>query len=213
MIVIVAGGPDHMLPDLSNFLNENTKWVGVDRGLYILIKKGIIPDLAFGDFDSISNDERKEVESSGCQLNVYPAEKDETDLELAINWSLEQDQDEIYILGCTGGRLDHELINIQMLTKGLKRKKELIILDKQNKMIMRENGNYTISLEEEYKYVSFIPHTKIVENLSLKGFKYSLKDTNVSWGQTLCISNELVEKKGTYSFSNGILIVVKSRDA
>jgi thiamine pyrophosphokinase len=212
VIVIVAGGPQGALPAFKDF-NSNTRWIGVDRGLYTLIKSNITPEEAFGDFDSITEAERKEVDNSGCKLHTYSAEKDETDLELAINWALQQEDEQIVLLGCTGGRLDHELINIQMLNKGLETKKEIIICDKQNKIIIREPGTYSLEKEELFQYVSFIPQTKEVKGLSLEGFKYPLHKKTINWGETLCISNELLEKKGTYSFDSGILMVVKSRDA
>jgi thiamine pyrophosphokinase len=213
VIVIVAGGPISALSPFADFKVKGTRWIGVDRGLYTLIKSNIIPEMAFGDFDSITEDERKEVEERGCLLHTYPAEKDETDLELAINWALLQEDEQIVLLGCTGGRLDHELINIQMLNKGLKTKKEIIICDKQNKIIIREPGTYSLEREELFRYVSFIPQTPEVKGLSLEGFKYPLHKRAINWGETLCISNELLEKKGTYSFDSGILMVVKSRDA
>jgi thiamine pyrophosphokinase len=213
MLIIVAGGPTSHLPPFSEYDREHVRWVGVDRGLYTLIKSGIVPEQAFGDFDSISSEERKEVEASGCLLNTYPAEKDETDLELAINWALTQREQEIVLLGCTGGRLDHELINIQMLLKSFGLNKTIMICDKQNKIIVREPGTYSLDNEMEFPYVSFLPQTQVVEGLTLTGFKYPLTEGKVKWGQTLCISNELVDKKGTYSFHSGILMVVKSRDA
>jgi thiamine pyrophosphokinase len=213
MIVIVAGGPQGALPAFTDFNSNNTRWIGVDRGIYTLIKSNIVPEMAFGDFDSITTEERIEVELSGCLLHTYPSEKDETDLELALNWAIKQKDEKIILLGCTGGRLDHELINIQMITKTIGTKKEIIIFDKQNKISMRGPGTYSLDKDEYFPYISFLPQSSEVSGLTLTGFKYPLHDTTVRWGETLCISNELEKKKGTYSFKSGILMVVKSRDA
>ena len=53
-------------------------------------------------------------------LHIVPREKDQTDLEIAINWALEQKPALIRIFGATGGRLDHGLANIQMLLKRIR---------------------------------------------------------------------------------------------
>jgi thiamine pyrophosphokinase len=46
----------------------------------------------------------------------------------------------------------------------------------------------------------------------LEGFKYPLKNRHIFFGSTLCISNELIYDFGTYSFTNGILLVIRSCD-
>ncbi|MFP3490646.1 thiamine diphosphokinase, partial [Staphylococcus sp. SIMBA_130] len=48
---------------------------------------------------------------------------------------------------------------------------------------------------------------------TLVGYRYPLIERHISWGSSLCISNELVEENGSYSFSSGILLVVRSSDA
>ena len=65
---------------------------------------------------------------------------------------------------------------------------------------------------DHLKYISFIPMTTSVENLTLTGFKYPLNNEHISFGSTLCISNELITNLGTYSFTKGILLVIRSAD-
>ena len=50
-VVLVAGGQLEELP------SDADVWVGVDRGSLHLIEQGIVPDLAVGDFDSVSSQE------------------------------------------------------------------------------------------------------------------------------------------------------------
>ena len=52
----------------------------------------------------------------------------------------------------------------------------------------------------------------MVENLTLLGFKYPLSNRHISFGSTLCISNELISEYGTYSFTSGILLTIRSKD-
>ncbi|MGC4375596.1 thiamine diphosphokinase [Fictibacillus sp. Mic-4] len=213
MIYIVAGGPVHRLPDLSQVKQENTVWVGVDRGVWTLLENGITPSCAFGDFDSITRTEKETIEARGITTFVYPDEKNETDLELALNWAFGQTPQEIILLGATGGRLDHELVNVQLLLKGLENGIKMSIVDSQNKIELFAPGDYIIEGDEYFRYISFLAFTNIVEGITLSGFKYPLENATLKKGSTLCISNELVKKNGTYSFSSGILMMIKSRDS
>ena len=61
------------------------------------------------------------------------------------------------------------------------------------------------------KYISFVPLTLKLRS-TLDGFKYPLKNRHISIGSTLCISNELISDNGTFSFSEGILLVIRSSD-
>ncbi|RBW67513.1 thiamine diphosphokinase [Bacillus taeanensis] len=211
-IIILANGPEIDYHDLMPYKELNAVWVGVDRGVHYLLTKGITPRYAFGDFDSLTKEETEWLSSHSLDKQIYAPEKDQTDLEIAIDWAVAQKPEQITILGATGGRLDHALINIQLLLKGFQNNLKMSIVDKQNKLSMVGPGSYIINKENYFKYVSFISFSHSVEGLTLKGFKYPLENEQLSWGSSLCISNELVEEKGCYSFLNGILIMVKSRD-
>lgn len=213
-INIVAGGPEELLPNLHAYRDENEVWVGVDRGVFILLKNNIIPAMAFGDFDSVSKEELSVIEGQVKQIKRYKPEKDETDMELALNWALEQDAKVIRIFGATGGRLDHLFANVQLLFKPLLEGKmtDIELIDRQNSMFLRGPGSYQLEKWLEKKYISFIPQTLTVKGITLTNFKYPLKNRHISIGSTLCISNELVGDYGTFSFSEGILLVIRSDD-
>lgn len=211
-IIIVAGGPEEKHPDFSCFPVDDSVWVGVDRGVYLLLKKGIKPSYAFGDFDSLDSREREWIFSYELPLFEYDSEKDKTDLELALEWALAEQPEGITLLGATGGRLDHELANIQLLLLGLERSVPIEIRDIQNSISLKAPGTYEAVNEPEYPYHSFLPFNGPVKGLSLSGFKYPLEQQYLPMGSTLCISNELVNKSGTYSFSDGILMFIKSHD-
>ncbi|WP_249869826.1 thiamine diphosphokinase [Oceanobacillus saliphilus] len=209
---IVGNGPANLLPDLLLFKGKIDIWIGADRGAYTLTEKDIPVEYAVGDFDSITDNEKLLMEQNTKYMEEYPSEKDETDIEIALNKAFELEPENIYLFGVTGGRIDHELINIQLLylirNKGING----YVVDKSNSIEMAFPGTHTILKNEAYPYISFIPFTKVVEGINLKGFYYPLENANVSWGSTRCISNKLLSKKGTFSFEKGILLLVKSCD-
>lgn len=213
-INFLAGGPEDLLPDLSLYENDSGMWVGVDRGVLILIQNGIQPQLAFGDFDSVTPEELSLIKEKVKELNRFKPEKDETDMELALNWALEQSPEKIRLFGATGGRLDHLFANIQLLIKPVLQKNpvQIEIIDRKNIVYIKPAGEYTIQKNKRFKYISFIPITMEVKGITLKDFKYPLANHTIPIGSTLCISNELNNDYGTFSFTEGILMVVRSKD-
>jgi len=209
-IHILAGGPDEHMPPLHQ--SNDVKWVGVDRGVFLLLQQDILPVKAFGDFDSITNAQLKLVREALQDVELYPAEKDATDLELAFEWAIGQKPDSICIFGATGGRLDHMFGSIQLLYKGLKKKANVQMIDNQNVIQLFEPGTYHVDRLKEFHYISFVPFAGGVKELTLEGFKYPLNKHEVELGSTLCISNELIQQRGTFSFTKGILMMVRSND-
>ncbi|MBO0959156.1 thiamine diphosphokinase [Neobacillus sp. MM2021_6] len=214
IINILAGGPEELLPDLTDYMEDNAIWVGVDRGVFHLLKRSIKPEIAFGDFDSVSKDELRFIEEQVAEMKRYNPEKNETDMELALNWALEQKPSIIRLFGATGGRLDHLLANVHLLLVPLKGKHptNVYLIDRNNVVFLKEPGSYSIEKIKSKKYISFVPLTLDVSGITLMGFKFPLKNQHISLGSTLCISNELISEYGTFSFSEGILIVIRSHD-
>lgn len=213
-INILAGGPIELLPKLERYQTDEDIWVGVDRGVFTLLSNGIKPTIAFGDFDSVTDDEMAAIEQGVDELNRFMPEKDETDMELALEWAIEQKPELIRVFGATGGRIDHFIANIQLLIKPLQRDHSMLveIFDKKNIVFLRMPGKYSIKKIPGFKYISFLPITMEVSGITLEGFKYPLVDRQLPLGSTLCISNELINDCGHFSFSKGILMVVRSND-
>ncbi|MFG6148960.1 thiamine diphosphokinase [Halobacillus sp. B23F22_1] len=209
---IVGGGPKKHIPNLSTYKNEDIVWIGADQGAEVIVEFGLPLTAAIGDFDSVSADSLEMIKKAAYEFKIYPNEKDETDLELAILYAREQEARDILFFGVTGGRMDHTLINIQTLyplwNYGIKAQ----IHDHQNQLELFGQGSHTIRRNEDYPYLSFVPITLDIWNLNLDGFYYPLENAHLSYGSTLCISNHLIEEEGTFSFSQGILLVIRSKD-
>ncbi len=202
-----------MIPELSSYhQTSGSVWVGVDRGTLYLLDQNIEPQFAFGDFDSVTDIEKRDILHSNIKINQYRSEKDSTDMEIAFEWSLTQNPEEILLFGASGGRLDHELMNIQLLYKSRFSSAIVKLIDIKNEISLHMPGSYRVDHDEKYRYISFLSHSEEVRGITLEGFKYPLKQAVLNAGSSLCISNELVNKSGTYSFDSGIILMVKSRD-
>ena len=214
-IRIVAGGPEEYLPDLKKISAEHDDvlWCGADRGALVLAEKGIKMEAAFGDFDSVTDEELRFIRHSAKEVYMYPPEKNETDLELSLSWAYDQKPDRITIYGATGGRMDHALGNIMLLASDdhLRQPVKAKLEDRQNEISFFYPGSYTVH-EQEKRYISFIPISEEITGVTLTGFLYPLENDILKRGRTLSISNELNSDTGTFSFSSGILMMIRSRD-
>ncbi len=212
--MIITGGRID-LPFAKTILDSQA-WdlvISTDPGLHFCLESGVIPDVILGDFDSVEPMELAYAQEHYPErLYRFPAEKDETDTELAVDCALRAGADRITILGGTGDRLDHVLGNVQMLKKALDAGAECVLLDPHNRIRMICE-DLTMDREEQFgDYVSLIPFTPAVEGLSLTGFVYEVEDLTLQSGTARGISNEIRDEKALISFRSGILLVIESRD-
>ncbi|MFV0556052.1 MAG: thiamine diphosphokinase [Lactovum sp.] len=185
--------------------------VAVDYAAFLALNQGLRVDLAIGDFDSVSKEQWQKIKESGIEIERLKAEKDETDLELALSRALERyPQAEIKIIGSLGGRLDHELTNIYLpLTdKFLEYAEQICQENKQNLIYYLKAGNHHLKRIPDKKYIAFIKVK--AENFSIKNAKYPLRaEDNFA---EIYASNEFISKSMTISFDSGFVIVVYSSD-
>lgn len=89
------------------------KYIGIDRGALFLLQHQRPVDLAIGDFDSLTVAELQAVKQQVKTVIQAPAEKDDTDTQLALVETLRRyPEAQIDLIGATGGRLDHLLANL-----------------------------------------------------------------------------------------------------
>lgn len=91
--------------------------IAADNGLAHLRSMGLSPHLLVGDLDSIGADDLEAVQSAGVPIERHPPEKNETDLELALDRALAAGCRKIRIVAALGGRLDMTLSSVLLLTR------------------------------------------------------------------------------------------------
>ena len=182
----------------------------VDGALEITHRLGVQPDFIVGDFDTV-NQELLEHYDKDIILR-HPPEKDQTDTELAIETALRNGCNQLVFFGATGSRLDHSLGNIFLLEHLLKQGIEAEILNENNRLYLKNHDFLLKRKEARGDFVSLLPLTETVENVTLRGFKYPVEHLTFYREKTLGISNEITEEEANVEFSKGIFIVVESRD-
>lgn len=192
--------------------------IAADRGVETAKLLNIPIDYILGDFDSLEPSILVELKNqlanddSGLILKEFPPEKDYTDTHLAIVTAIESGATKVTILGATGTRLDHVMANVNLLSICLNYGIEAKIVDAHNQIYVINTDKHIKKDKIHGKYVSLIPYTDCVAGVTLIGFKYPLCDMTMTKGNSLGISNELLEEEGVIKLDKGILIVIESRD-
>lgn len=165
-------------------------------------------DFVVGDFDST----KTRAFPSRAKIVRVPAEKDETDTQLALNIALEGGADEIYIVGGLSGRLDHTLANLGLLEVLSDIGVYATICDGYNRVRYLKPRSSLLVPKSEYKYFGLILAGKEAKGVTIDGAKYPLSGSKLTRNDpSFAISNEVTGSCAMVSTRAGGLFVIESK--
>jgi thiamine pyrophosphokinase len=107
------------------------------------------------------------------------------------------------------------MANVLLLQKALEKGVEAVIVNENNRIRLLGKRYRRITLKKDmYKYVSLLPMTPTVTNISTVGMKYNIDkyDMHIDKEISLGVSNEILASTGEISIEDGILIVIEAKD-
>jgi thiamine pyrophosphokinase len=179
--------------------------IAADGGMHHMRRLGLRPHILIGDLDSTDPALVGELRLQGVQIMQFPREKDETDLELALNVCLEKGIKTIYLVAALGGRLDHLLGNILLLTNPQWTDCDLRILDGITEAAL-VRGRLVIA-GNPGDLVSLLPLSEFARNVRTQGLAYPLDDETLCRHKTRGISNVLTTRHAEIEVSQGDLLL------
>lgn len=192
--------------ELWALLSEHPYVVAADGGAEHLLRLGLAPHLLAGDGDSLSMVAREACRNKGTEFVDLPREKDFTDAEAAFLAVSAAGYHRMAVFGAFGGRLDHLLGNL-LLPLALRESWANCTFYGEGFTAYYSFG-YSVLHGRPGDTVSLLALSATVNNITLRGFKYPLLNTNTTLGASLCISNELIENTGNITFDNGIMLII-----
>jgi thiamine pyrophosphokinase len=180
--------------------------VAVDGGLGHIRRMDLSPDLVIGDLDSIQPEDKYWLDSSAVEIIQYPESKDQTDLELALHEAQKRGYRTILILAALGGRLDHELANIFLLSSSAFIDFDIRILDYEKEIFFIYSAA-TIQ-GNSGDIVSLIPLGREVKGITTENLAYPLNNGTLYPDQARGISNTMTADKARVTVKEGRLICV-----
>lgn len=177
--------------------------IAADGGARHALACGLVPDAVVGDLDSIDDAVRAAIP----ELRFHQVERlDITDMEKAVAFAVEHGCAEIEILGASGGRADHALANLSVLTL--------------------ERGRAKLRIHDELFEVSLVDGQASIEGpvgavvslvalgectgVSTTGLRWPLLEFTLPFGPR-GIHNEIASSPASVSVRTGDLLLFKGR--
>jgi len=167
--------------------------------------------LLVGDLDSLGAEEAARVAASGVPVITAPAEKDETDLELALAQALALGMHEIIICAALGGRADHMLANLLLLARPELAGRRVTLTDGPESIRLLRGGSAPAHLElpgSSGDLLSLLPLGDAAAGVTTEGLQYPLHDETLFLGQARGMSNVFTGARAGVTLRRGLLLVV-----
>lgn len=207
-VVIVANAPVVADPRLLNCIDDADYLIAADGGGLVLHAIGRAPQLLIGDLDSIDARSLTFFTNAGTDIRQYPREKNETDLELALLAAVSIGAHAIELFCVLGGRWDHTLATIAMLSMPMLADIRVqIYADGQVISLIRDAAVIRGAIGD---IVSLLPMTPTVNGITTNGLAYPLSNATLYFERSRGVSNVLTQEEARVVIGDGLLLLVQS---
>ena len=180
--------------------------MAADGGLAYLEQLHVLPDYIVGDFDSLG------YQPQGDCVAVYPVEKDDTDLLLAVKYGLRAGIQTFRIYGGLGGRVSHTMANIQVLQFLSSQGCHGVLVD--GSSILTAIHQERLIVEDSARgMLSLFALGGAAAHVTIRNLKYCVEDVRLTPDYPLGVSNEFIGKEAEISVQDGTLLVVWEHEA
>ena len=203
-IIVGAGNFDRFYMEIDRKI---TFVIAADGGYEHLKRVGVKPDLWVGDGDSLSDEAKTYLKEQDIERIDLPVMKDETDMLYAVNCALQMGCQSFHLYGGMGGRIDHTLANITVLSYLADLGKECFLYDGMTLLTAIKNKAITFPDGAEGA-ISIFSLAEESRGVTLRGLKYELENANLKSSSSLGVSNEFVGDESLVSVEDGKLLIV-----
>ena len=207
-ILIVANGTIEPEVNLSIRAKQADFLIAVDGGADHCVAAGVMPDIVIGDLDSISLYVLNRLKQAEIKILSYPVEKDFTDLELALQYAVNQPEGEIMIIGGIGTRWDMSLANLTLLGADFLENRVIRMIGGNQEAVLVRSGRQITIYGNIGNIVSLIPLCSDAKGVTTQGLRYPLDNETLFFAATRGISNQLRSKKATVYLHSGLLLCI-----
>jgi thiamine pyrophosphokinase len=207
-VALVFAGGDPVDGDVAARLPQSgVTVVAADSGVEHALAIGRDVDLVIGDFDSADPAAVDAAVAGGAEVRRYPADKDQSDLELALHAARAGGARRVIVVGGYGGRLDHFLANALLLASPsfADLDIEALVGDALITVIHRE-ARLTGA---PGALCSLLAVGGTARGVRTRGLRFPLDTEDLLPGSTRGVSNEFSEPVATVSLDLGALLAVQ----
>lgn len=181
--------------------------LSADAGLLTAKRFGYTPQIVLGDFDTLRNPEFPE----GAEVLRSPAEKNDTDTQLAVQTAISRGAGELILIGGMEGRVDHTLSTLAVAEKLWELHIPMILTNGKNRVrFVRSSG--VILMRSQYTFFSILAVDEELKGVTLEGCKYPLKKAKISRSHQWAVSNEITGNCALIEIRKGGAFIIESMD-
>lgn len=203
---IYAHGALHWDSDAAHWFAAADVRVAVDGGARALLRRGLRPDVALGDWDSLTPAELERLRQMDVAVHTFPTDKDATDLELALLHAAEHGAREMHVFGALGGRWDQTAANLLLLAHPCLRTRRVVLHDGGQRLWLIRGRDQIAGAVGDL--VSFVPLGGPARGVTLRGVAYPLENRALPWAGTRGVSNRFVAPHVDVHVREGMLLAI-----
>lgn len=203
IVIVVAAGEGPALPGLP----DAAAVIAADGGLDRALDLGLRPSVVVGDLDSVSDGSLRRAESEGIRIVRHPAEKDATDLELALDEALALGARRVLVVASAGGRLDHLLTSTLLLAAPAYAGVEVDALVGEALVHVVRNARVLAGTPGEILTLAAVGGA--AEGIVTEGLAYPLHDETLHPGSSRGVSNVFSAPEARVTVANGVLLAIR----
>ena len=206
MVVVVAGG-DLLGGPPAVAVPPGAIVIAADSGVDVAHALGLQVHLAVGDFDSVSAAGLIRAEAEGTRVERHPVDKDATDLELALDAALAHRPERIHVVGGAGGRLDHLLANLLLLTSPAYAEVAVTADIGGTRLTVIRRGADLHGRPGDV--VTLVPQHGAVTGITTTGLAFPLERETLGAGTSRGVSNRFVAVRASVVIESGVLLAIQ----
>lgn len=185
--IILLGGELVRTPRLDRQV-AGSRVIAADSGIRHAAALGLMPELWLGDFDSAPAE--PDPRFADVPREVFSADKDKTDGELAVAAALERGATSLVLLGAFGGpRGDHAFLHLALALKLAEAGTRVLLTSGLQEAHPLLPGTTSFDYEEGTLF-SVLAFSEL-SGLTEEGAKWPLNSVVVPFGSSLTLSNEV----------------------
>jgi thiamine pyrophosphokinase len=205
--LVFAGGEPTDGDVAARLPNADVTVIAADSGVEHALALGRGVDLVVGDFDSADPAAVETAAAAGAEIRRYPADKDQSDLELALHAARAGGARGVIVVGGYGGRLDHFLANALLLASPSFAELHIEALV----------GDALITVIHRDAHLSGAPGNLCsllavggpARGVRTGGLRFPLEGEDLLPGSTRGVSNEFIGAVANVSLDHGALLAVQ----
>jgi thiamine pyrophosphokinase len=206
-VLIFANGELPNLEAARSLVHPGDVIICADGGARHVIRLRLTPHILMGDLDSLPDGFQPSAET---QIIKFPADKNETDLELAIDHALSLKPAEVIILAAFGGRLDQTLGNISLIADPKLTGYDVRLHDGVEEAFFCRDQVQVRGRSADI--VSLIPWGGEVSGIVTENLRWPLNHEILCPQKTRGISNEMLGAEASVKIKAGLLLIVHRKN-